>query len=119
MQNYEELWKNKKKELAAKVVETQNVEKAVAYAKELADMELHEQKTSCNRCVCDPECETSKDEFDPEASSEEMFVNLAKHAAPFVKFIHDNFTPHTVVVISDNLVRVMTDEIGVPMKEEE
>lgn len=116
MQKYEELWKQKKKELAFKVAEALNTQVAVTYAKELAEMELKELQSE--RFVCESECEDTESECEPMDDAEEMFANLAKHAAPFVKFIHDNFTPHTVVVISDDLVRVMTDEIGVPMKEE-
>lgn len=119
MQKYEELWKQKKKELAFKVAEAPNTQVAVTYAKELAEMELKELQNE--RFGYELECEDTESECEcePMDNAEEMFVELAKHAAPFVKFIHDNFTPHTVVVISDDLVRVMTDEIGVPMKEEE
>lgn len=120
MQNYEELWKKKKEELAKKVNEAPNAQVAWTYAKDLAEMELlesGEKNTGCRCCGMNEGDTVGKNE--PKDSTEAMFMDLARYAAPFVKFIHDRFNPHTMVIISDGLVRVMTDEIGVPLSKEE
>lgn len=125
MKNYEELWNKKKAELAAKVVNAPNAQAASRYAMDLAEMEMLEHGVEKKGCCCQEKVGKNEADGDtkgncePKDSTEAMFMDLARYAAPFVKFIHDRFNPHTMVIISDGLVRVMTDEIGVPLKEEE
>lgn len=44
---------------------------------------------------------------------------LDKLARPLQQYIKKNHNPHTYIVIADNSVRVVSDEIYIPSKEDE
>lgn len=45
---------------------------------------------------------------------EEKIKKLEQIAKPLVDFIKENYNPHTSIVISENCIKVVSDEINIP-----
>nr|DAI88317.1 MAG TPA: hypothetical protein [Caudoviricetes sp.] len=46
---------------------------------------------------------------------EEKIVELNKIAKPVINFIKNNYNPHTTVIINEDSIKVVTDEINIPL----
>lgn len=46
---------------------------------------------------------------------EEKIVELKKIAKPVINFIKNNYNPHTTVIINEDSIKVVTDEINIPL----
>lgn len=46
---------------------------------------------------------------------EEKIVELNKIAKPVINFIKNNYNPHTTVTINEDSIKVVTDEINIPL----
>lgn len=108
MERYEKLWKKKKADIAEKIRKSANAPSAYSYAKELAEMELAENWSNGF---------TGK-RMESKDSTEALFIELATVAEPVAAFLREKFNPHATVMITDVFVKVMADEVGMPLKEE-
>ena len=45
----------------------------------------------------------------------EKIVELNKIAKPVINFIKNNYNPHTTVIINEDSIKVVTDEINIPL----
>lgn len=43
---------------------------------------------------------------------------LKKLALPLIEFLKKNYNPHTSIVITADYIRIVSDEVGIPIKEE-
>lgn len=46
---------------------------------------------------------------------EEKITKLNKISEPVIDFIKENYHPHTTVIISEDSIKVVTDEINIPL----
>lgn len=46
---------------------------------------------------------------------EEKTEKLSKIAKPVISFIKENYNPHTTVIINEDCIKVVTDEINIPL----
>lgn len=46
---------------------------------------------------------------------EEKIVELNEMAKPVINFIKNNYNPHTTVIINEDSIKVVTDEINIPL----
>lgn len=46
---------------------------------------------------------------------EEKIAKLNKISEPVIDFIKENYNPHTTVIISEDSIKVVTDEINIPL----
>lgn len=46
---------------------------------------------------------------------EEKITKLNKISEPVIDFIKENYNPHTTVIISEDSIKVVTDEINIPL----
>ena len=46
---------------------------------------------------------------------EEKIVELNKIAKPVINFIKNNYNHHTTVIINEDSIKVVTDEINIPL----
>ncbi len=46
---------------------------------------------------------------------EEKIVELSEMAKPVIDFIKNNYNPHTTVIINEDSIKVVTDEINIPL----
>lgn len=46
---------------------------------------------------------------------EEKITELNKIAKPVINFIKNNYNPHTTVIINEDSIKVVTDEINIPL----
>lgn len=109
MEKYEELWKKKKSAIAKQIVKSANAPSAYSYAKELAEMELSENQNELGVF----------ESKEPHDSIETLFMEFSNVAKPVADFLRENFNPHAAVVITDSFAKIVTDEVGMPLEEEE
>lgn len=46
---------------------------------------------------------------------EEKITELEKISEPVISFIKENYNPHTTVIINEDSIKVVTDEINIPI----
>lgn len=46
---------------------------------------------------------------------EEKIAELSEMAKPVINFIKNNYNPHTTVIINEDSIKVVTDEINIPL----
>ena len=46
---------------------------------------------------------------------EDRIAELNKIAEPVIRFIKEKYNPHTTVVINEDSIRVVIDEINIPL----
>ena len=46
---------------------------------------------------------------------QEKIAELNKIAKPVINFIKNNYNPHTTVIINEDRIKVVTDEINIPL----
>lgn len=46
---------------------------------------------------------------------EEKIKELNKISEPVINFIKENYNPHTTIIISEDSIKVVTDEINIPL----
>lgn len=46
---------------------------------------------------------------------EGKIVELSEMAKPVIDFIKNNYNPHTTVIINEDSIKVVTDEINIPL----
>ena len=46
---------------------------------------------------------------------EEKIKELKKIANPIINYIKENYNPHTTVIIGEDSIKVVTDEISIPL----
>lgn len=46
---------------------------------------------------------------------EEKIVELSEMAKPVIDFIKNNYNPLTTVIINEDSIKVVTDEINIPL----
>ena len=46
---------------------------------------------------------------------EEKITKLNKISETVIDFIKENYNPHTTVIISEDSIKVVTDEINIPL----
>ena len=49
---------------------------------------------------------------------EDKIKELEKIANPIINYIKENYNPHTTVIISEDSIKVVTDEISIPISNE-
>lgn len=45
----------------------------------------------------------------------EKIKELTKISEPVINFIKNNYNPHTTVIINEDSIKVVTDEINIPL----
>lgn len=46
---------------------------------------------------------------------DEKITELKKISEPVISFIKENYNPHTAVIINEDSIKVVTDEINIPI----
>ena len=46
---------------------------------------------------------------------EEKIKELTKISEPVINFIKENYNPHTTIIISEDSIKVVTDEMNIPL----
>ncbi len=46
---------------------------------------------------------------------EEKVKQIEEAAEPILKFLKENYNPHTTVIISEDCIKVVMDEINIPI----
>lgn len=46
---------------------------------------------------------------------EEKIKELNKISEPVINFIKENYNPHTTIIISEDSIKVVTDEMNIPL----
>lgn len=46
---------------------------------------------------------------------EEKMEELKEISKPLIDFIKENYNPHTTIIISQTCIKVVTDEISIPI----
>lgn len=44
------------------------------------------------------------------------FEEVSKACEPLIEYLRDNYDPHTHVVVSSDSVKVLRDELGIPIE---
>ncbi len=44
-----------------------------------------------------------------------MLEEIKELSKPLIKFIKENYDPHTVIIIRDDYVQVLREDIGIPI----
>ena len=71
------------------------------------------QKTLCAGCAA--WVEKAREMAGKEENMPEKLKELEHLSTPLVDYLRDNYDPHTVIVIQDDLVRLYREEMGVPI----
>ena len=50
-----------------------------------------------------------------EEKMDEKITELKKISEPVISFIKENYNPHTAVIINEDSIKVVTDEINIPI----
>jgi hypothetical protein len=45
----------------------------------------------------------------------EKIKELTKISEPVINFIKENYNPHTTIIISEDSIKVVTDEMNIPL----
>lgn len=45
----------------------------------------------------------------------EKIKEIEELTKPIIKYIKDNYNPHTTIVISQDYIKIVVDEINIPM----
>ena len=46
---------------------------------------------------------------------QQLFKEIRKISDPIIKFLKENYNPHTTVIINEDSIKVVSDEIFIPV----
>ena len=49
----------------------------------------------------------------------EKIKELKTICEPLIDFLHKNYDPHTTIIVSEDYIKIVRDEIGIPVEVED